>query len=256
MDEWNSFIEDVLSHLDHIDCDFPFFRGHNNSNWKLLPSLYRVESGFDNHIDLEDALTADFASYCGPIFNRELNPWEKLFTMRHSGLPTRLLDWTENFASALFFALKDVNWEKNAKKRKYKINPCIWILDPYKLNEASLLKPEIFLVDDLPFSFSDIKDKSKRKISKYVIGPIAIMSSREHQRIFAQKCVYTLHCITNDPIEMKNCDCVRKFDIPLNSIETAKKFLFLSGVNEYSLFPDMDGLGKYLKQRHFIRDIE
>lgn len=36
------------------------------------------------------------------------NSWETLTTMRHIGIPTRLLDWTESLNTSLFFALEEL----------------------------------------------------------------------------------------------------------------------------------------------------
>ena len=42
---------------------------------------------------------------------------------------------------------------------------------------------------------------------------------------------------------------MKKFELTKDMLESAKDFLELAGVNEYSLFPDLDGLQRYLKER-------
>jgi hypothetical protein len=42
----------------------------------------------------------------------------------------------------------------------------------------------------------------------------------------------------------------KKFDIPPEAIEDAKLFLELAGINHYSIYPDLDGLAKYLNVFH------
>ncbi|MNR66720.1 hypothetical protein D3C85_1903600 [compost metagenome] len=44
---------------------------------------------------------------------------------------------------------------------------------------------------------------------------------------------------------------IRKFLIPKRAIAGARKFLLLAGINEYSLFPDLDGLAREIRRLHF-----
>ena len=44
MNHWNNYLNKIQAHLSRLEkegCDLPFFRGHKNSNWKLLSGLGR-----------------------------------------------------------------------------------------------------------------------------------------------------------------------------------------------------------------------
>jgi len=253
MEEWNKFFETVEKEISSTKCDLLFFRGHNDTKWELTPLIYRVESSkWPDPLNIEQVIHQDFRSNCGPLYNRKLNDWEILFEMRHAGLPTRLLDWTENFASALFFALRGVDW-KNNRNDKEKLQPCIWIMNPYELNEKFHKQKNVFEIDHMKIKYDDIIDKEEILIRKKCPGPVAFTVSRQQPRIFAQKSVFTFHALNFGPIEQIFSPCVKKFEIPLDSIENALNYLKLAGVNEYSIFPDLDGLGRFLFEFHKIK---
>ena len=250
---WIKFLDNVIDAMERLEGegeDILLFRGHNNNQWTLTPSLYRKPWIDRFGIKGEENLHFEFDINSGPLYDRKLSSWERLFEMRHSGVPTRLLDWTENFGSALFFALDGVDWDKNSYSDK-RISPCVWIMDPYTLNETFYKDPSIFTVDELGFEYVDLFDENSNKNDKIskIKGPIAISPPARGQRCFAQKSIFTLHIGSQEPIE-KLCDsCVKKFDIPLGSIIDAKRFLKMGGINDYSLFPDADGLGRYIIKR-------
>ena len=84
------------------------FRGIGKASYTLLPSLYRHPSTTDvaELIELEGNILTRFRHRSIPYQDRPLsNDWELLFLMQHFGIPTRLLDWTENPFIALYFAI-------------------------------------------------------------------------------------------------------------------------------------------------------
>jgi len=275
LSSWNQFLEKVTNEIHRLyleeRCDLPFFRGQSHT-WSLKPLIFRVEAIDRELPSLQDVLEIDFKSNCGILYEKPLKSWELYFEMRHANLPTRLLDWTENFATALYFALNDPSSTENLNSGK-KNQPCIWILNPTKLNRSSGIPDGIPPAEDslMPFTYDDLrqfdsienKRKSeligldKEKFEKFsaqniVRGPFALLPPRAQRRIFAQKSVFTLHVVNTRPIEEIYPNCVKQFNIPLNAKKEAEQFLELAGINEYTVFPDVDGLGRYLTKRHKI----
>lgn len=61
---------------------------------------------------------------------------EWLEAMQHHGMRTRLLDWSESSVHSLMFSLECFLDNKSYRNTdRNKCTPCVWVLDPVKLNE-------------------------------------------------------------------------------------------------------------------------
>lgn len=252
MEIWSNFLSEIHTEIQRLadnGCDIPFFRGHEDSSWKLIPSLGRRPKKKFKKDNLECILYYDFLSYAGPLMGNRNSSWDILFAMQHHGLPTRLLDWSETFAVALYFALKNYLLNRNNQNKTRKLpEPAIWILEPFELNNGSsegklLYNPETDFTVTYQELFIDETGTLDGKV-------IALIPSKSVQRLVAQKGVFTLHQDISSPIEELYPNYVKKFVIPKDAIPKAIEFLQLAGMNEFSLFPDLDGLARHLKHLH------
>jgi len=127
--------------------------------------------------------------------------------MQHNGLATRLLDWSEEAITALFFAIIYYFNQDYAGDEKL---PCIWILRPNRMKIYSL---ELYEELRKHFHFPRVKEhpdsiasllrlspKVNRKIL-YDIVPMPTLAPYIHERIQAQSGVFTLF-----PIRRECCD--------------------------------------------------
>jgi len=154
--------------------------------------------------------------------------------MQHHGLPTRLLDWSRTFAVALHFALIKPTDEV-----------AVWILDPYALNfEVRGSRA----VADVSF-LGTYDDLYSTKNPPPVTPDVLAVTAAEHtSRLAGQRACFTLHNDLSRPLELLHPGCLRKITIGRAAYTGARQFLHLAGVSEFSLFPDLDGLARELRQ--------
>jgi len=99
-----SFAEDFIDVVQIIETlsskpNLLFFRGHSNSSYRLLPSIYRGTAPFYEREVLYDTINLL------PEEVQDANStFEILTKLQHFGAPTRLLDLSTNPLVALFFA--------------------------------------------------------------------------------------------------------------------------------------------------------
>src|SRR5450759_3207015 len=99
---------DVLRISAGLDPDrLLWFRGIQCDRFELLPKIMRdgkdIEQVFEREIRLLTRFRQRSMAYWPAGYPQ--NDWEHLFAMQHYGLPTRLLDWSENVFVAAHFAV-------------------------------------------------------------------------------------------------------------------------------------------------------
>jgi len=236
----------------------PWFRGHENTDWKLVPSILR--NGNQEH---EFPLTKRFRllapGFGVDIPTDRLDQW--LFVMQHNHAPTRLLDWSESLNTALFFACLD--WIK-----KRKIDECsdgaVFALNPIFLN-LQVLGESNFpvtwtqnrVLQTIKFAFGTENERvldRNDEIIHYLELPVAIFPSTVHGRMRAQKACFTLHGA--DHRDLRNifqekgwaaAGMLLECRIPQDSKRQLASDLVLAGTTYSTIFPDLEGLTSDLK---------
>lgn len=231
-----------------------WYRGVGHASYQLLPALYRHKKtkGADSLAKLERELMTRFRQRSLPYHNRSLaDDWEALFFMQHYGVPTRLLDWTENPFVALHFALLSAKATmSSAGKISFGADSAIWVLDPVAWNRHALRH--------VSYSGSILTpDDDALKAYRPAPGfagmhnhPVSIYGAHNSPRIVAQQGVFTVFGRQANAMEDSFASdafpgpCLTKIVMTKGSMPTIKKALLNHGVTESVVFPDLEGLAR------------
>src|ERR1044072_5603081 len=145
---WTDFLTEIQKAKSALgDSEAIWYRGHGDSGYYLLPSFMRAAHGLEK----EKFLFNSFQKFSKRIFQERESEWETLFEMQHYGIPTRLIDWSETFGIALFFA---AYYQKSDDGLK---DAAIYLLNPNTLNQISGV-PQVYRLpkDEKNFSYTGI----------------------------------------------------------------------------------------------------
>lgn len=250
------------------------FRGISDSTYPLIPGVLRKDITMIENKTIENEkytawvaeryilkdFIAEARGYIKDISSDDYYRWSEY--AQHYGVPTRYLDWTSNPLVALYFACKN-NETKNS---------CVWLLH---------------LKNYIRFSgFQKIKKKENRL--KYTLGEV-INQLIMDEEIIDYPIVYKPYYIDNrmsaqssffmvwgnksdsldalippenymhynkqfEPVKVYGKDQEQHVVLKLN-INSDRKLPFLReldmmGINEKTLFPGLDGIGRYLERKY------
>jgi hypothetical protein len=242
-DDWSHLLRDVR-HFGQRANSRIWFRGHADSRWALLPRLLREGGGPLE----ENILYWRFIELGGHLLPAEASAWDTLFIMQHFGVPTRLLDWSESFAVALHFALHEAE--------SLGTEPVVFALAPYLLNDLTAGGGLHFPDTDFESYELFVKDLEKMDFSSFPHEVCAISGVRRLTRQQAQRGVFTLHRALESRLDAPGRfdTCVRRFVVPRSAFADARA-LNLAGIHEFSIYPDTEGLARYLRRTIFPREV-
>lgn len=223
--------------------DTILFRGQQQ-DWSLLPKIARLETRErlrPTEYEMIRYLQRTGHPYTEHIqFHNDKGEVciEPLAFAQHNGMATRLLDWTSNPLTALWFAVKNTP----AKKSKNKLlDGVVWIFIPDEKCEYILSHGSAFPNDGI-----------------YIHKPNHVTP-----QITAQQAWFTLHGYDEDakgfiPMEEHSpySEHLIKLIIPAISFCEIRYQLDRCGINEATMFPGIIGLCKFIEWFHTILDDE
>ncbi|MFT3911379.1 MAG: FRG domain-containing protein [Ferruginibacter sp.] len=228
------------------------YRGQSESSWNLRPSLFvkmlQKKLTKQEIVTIENNLYFDFTINAKGILESSQKSWQTLFQMRHIGLPTRILDWTENLNMAIYFSVYGQG-----------TSPCIWVLDAHKLNQIALSNEDIPNPLDPNDEIIDYKEAFLPKNSSvdapnFYKLPFAMVAPRMSDRIFAQRGLFTVQTSGDKMIDqiaqLKGCVKQIKLLDSDTTIDMVKDYLKIMGINHFTVYPDFEGLRLYLMEEH------
>jgi hypothetical protein len=224
----------------------PFaFRGLGRADHVMSSSLARLTGGADSR-RLEMALLRNFRKYAHVERLGADSIWDWLALGQHRGLPTRLLDWTYSPLVALHFATEN--------PVDYGLDGAIWCVNfveanrhlPARLRNIMQREGSQTVTVDMLSAFRSLDDFDALARDPFLVflEPPAI-----DRRILNQFALFSL--MSSPTASMadwlrRNPRLCRRVVIPSELKWEIRDKLDQANVNERVLFPDLDGLSRWL----------
>lgn len=219
--------------------DALWYRGQTNASWTLHPKIARN----DGHLQDEVAMLKHFRQDASPrLRDKPGSQWEWIFLAQHYGLPTRLLDWSENPLIGLYFAVESDNADMHEP-----VSGALFELNANTMNAQTMGEddPGVIMFDHDHQLENYLPGSSAGRLT-----PVAAIASRSFDRIVAQSGTFT---ITHKDHVLDTTDerfGVHKLEIPAFAKPMLREELADLNIRASTVYPDLDHLAQSVTERH------
>src|SRR5215469_11389173 len=267
------YVHDVRENLWRLgDKKELWFRGESqdHGNTLLRPELYRPREPnalrpVDDLLNIESELYEEFQR-CGDQFrsealDRKYWEWDSYFLLQHHGGATRLLDWSDGALMALHFAVRNPRDDETG-------DAFLYILEPDRLNQRLKAlhadtgieeKWREYVKTENPgegLNEEDWEDAylpSDEEERKFAIphSPLVLDFPHITRRVAAQRSRFVVFGTDFEFLsnEFKREESfIKRVCIDGSCRRAMRRELRDSGVTESVIYPDLDGLGREMKQ--------
>jgi hypothetical protein len=261
-----------------------------SAGYELKPSLGRyvhlLTKSLRERDELEREVLDVFSNHLvAHLQHLPRNPWEALAIAQHHGLPTRFIDWTTNPLVALYFAVRETKTDVDKKPADSAVY--VLISDPTRFTDLGRRQqPVVRPVKDLAtepapsasgYAQFGVEGLSATEINTVLVEPTDVMEAEEESgaapaaappapspfeisedviyypphispRLRAQDSIL-LAC--QQPFEALPERDYLEIVICHAAHDDVRRRLDQYGVFDRQLFPDLDGIAKWLRYRVF-----
>jgi hypothetical protein len=255
-----------------------WFRGESKDyrDSLLRPELYRPRKSrtgealplrpVDKLLDIESDLYEEFQrcadQFRGEALDREYWDWDSYLLLQHHGGATRLLDWSDGALMALHFAVRNPGDDQREE------DAFVYVLEPDRLNQK--LKPLDKITEEKWREYVATKkpghglkeedsedaylpsDEDERVDFPIPASPLVLDFPHITRRVAAQRSRFVVfgsdwEFLSN---EFQGADgSITRICIDGTARRSLRSELRDSGVTESVIYPDLDGVGREMKQR-------
>lgn len=248
------------------------FRGHGNHKKYLLePKIFRTKKtqygSTTQFSQLEYNILSDFISearaFEKDIMDNDIQAW--LEVAQHYGVPTRLLDFTENPLVALYFACRSKSediasvWiiDEKAYEKNFLHTPYIKLAFDSQTNVSNIIEREILLwgkpernnFPDYPYPWI-YKPKYRDERMKLQSSMFMIWGSRECALTEMISEPNYMNMDDNEVITSDSPAFLYALEINPERKSEILKQLDMLGINEKFIYPGLEGIGKTIAKKY------